>query len=170
SEADTMVRLETGDGRTIRVKFNLLERSAVIQEMCRVSQPEEDEAGVVGGEDFTLPLHGITSDVLLKVLLWAEFHKDHEEPAWVQKIAPPPEEVELQTHDWDKEFLRDEIDRIYELLEGADYLDIPWLFKLCAQKIALHSKRPKGYLRFRRYLQKIPSLIEFQNLAAAQSL
>lgn len=162
------MRLETSDGRIIRVDFGLLERSAVIREMCRVSQPESDDSGKDYGndEDYILPLHGIRSNVLLKVLLWAEFHKDHEEPAWVQKISPAPEEVELQTHDWDKEFLRDEIGSIYDLLEGADYLDIRWLFKLCAQKIALHSKRPMGYLRFRRYLQKMPSLVEFQGLAA----
>ncbi|KAH8272704.1 hypothetical protein KR026_005211, partial [Drosophila bipectinata] len=163
-----MVRLETSDGRIIRVDFGLLDRSVVIRDMCRVSQPETDDSGKIldNDDDSLLPLHGISSNVLLKVLLWAEFHKNDEEPAWVQKVSPSAEEIELQTHDWDKEFLRDDIGSIYDLLEGADYLDIRWLFKLCAQKIALHSKRPKGYLRFKRYLQKMPSLMEFQELAA----
>ncbi|KAH8279217.1 hypothetical protein KR026_004081, partial [Drosophila bipectinata] len=135
-----MVLLETSDGRIIRVDFGLLERSAVIGDMCRVSQPDSGKE-YAKDDDFILPLHGIRSNVLLKVMLWAEFHKDDEEPAWVQKVAPTPEEVELQTSDWDKEFLRDKIDNIYDLLEAADYLDIRWLFKLCAQKLALHSKR-----------------------------
>ncbi|KAH8336103.1 hypothetical protein KR074_002850 [Drosophila pseudoananassae] len=135
--------------------------------MCLVSQPESDNSGKKydNDDEFVLPLHGITSTVLLKILLWAEFHKNDEEPDWVEKVSPDPEEVELQTHDWDKEFLRDEIGSVYDLLEGADYLDIRWLFKLCAQKIALHSKRPMGYLKFRDYLEKMPSLVEFQELA-----
>ncbi|XP_033152310.1 E3 ubiquitin ligase complex SCF subunit sconC [Drosophila mauritiana] len=152
-----MVRFETRDGRTIRVNLALLEKSLVIREMCRVGQVPEDE-------DFVLPLHGILSNVLLKILLWAEYHEKHEEPAWVASKDPlPAAEIELQISDWDKEFLRVEIDSICEIMEGSNYLDIPWLYKLCAQKLVFLSRRePESQLS--GYLEKIPPLGEFQAL------
>ncbi|EDV56861.2 S-phase kinase-associated protein 1 [Drosophila erecta] len=156
-----MVRFETRDGRTIRVNLALLDRSLVIREMCRVGQVPEDE-------DFILPLHGIHSDVLLKILLWAEYHEEHDEPAWVAKNDPlPAEEIELQTSDWDKEFLRVQIDSICDIMEGCNYLDIAWLYKLCAQKLVFHSRR-ESVSQFRKYLEKIPSLNEFQGLFMEQ--
>ncbi|XP_017003032.2 S-phase kinase-associated protein 1 [Drosophila takahashii] len=156
-----MVRLETRDGRIIRVNLALLERSLVISEMCRFGQDSE-------GEDFILPLHGIHSGVLLKILLWAEYHKGHEEPAWVAKDGPlPAEEIELQTSDWDKEFLRVEIKNVYDLMEGSNYLDIRWLYKLCAQKLVFHSNR-EPVAQFSKCSKKIPSSIECQTVFTEQ--
>lgn len=148
-----MVRFETRDGRTISVNLALLEKSLVIREMCRVGQVPEDE-------DFVLPLHGIHSNVLLKILLWAEYHEKHEEPAWVDSKDPlPAEEIELQISDWDKEFLRVEIDSICKIMEGCNYLDIPWLYKLCAQKLVfLSSREPET--QFSGYVEKIPRFQE----------
>ncbi|XP_032570326.1 E3 ubiquitin ligase complex SCF subunit sconC [Drosophila sechellia] len=148
-----MVRFETRDGRTIRVNLALLEKSLVIREMCRVGQVPEDE-------DFVLPLHGILSNVLLKILLWAEYHEKHDEPAWVANKDPlPAAEIELQISDWDKEFLRVEIDSICEIMEGSNYLDIPWLYKLCAQKLVFLSRR-ESESQLSGYLEKIPPLGE----------
>ncbi|XP_016973931.1 S-phase kinase-associated protein 1 [Drosophila rhopaloa] len=156
-----MVRLETKDGRIIKVDLALLECSLVIQEMLRVGQDSEDE-------NFVLPLHGIRSEVLLKILLWAEFHKGPEEPAWVAKIDPvPATDLEIQISDWDKEFLRVEIDIICDLMEGSNYLDIRWLYKLCAQKLVFHSRRDP-VSQFSKSLEVIPSLAEFQALFTEQ--
>ncbi|XP_017045288.1 E3 ubiquitin ligase complex SCF subunit sconC [Drosophila ficusphila] len=156
-----MVLLETSDGRRIRVDLTLLNRSLVIREMCRVSEDSADG-------DFVLPLHGIRSKVLLKILLWAEFHKGHEEPAWVANSDPiMSSEMEVRTSDWDKEFLRVEMDTLCELMEGCNYLEIPWLFKLCAQKLVGQSRQlPES--QFSKYLDKIPSLAEIQGLFTEQ--
>ncbi|KAH8280757.1 hypothetical protein KR054_010247, partial [Drosophila jambulina] len=144
-----MVHMQTGDGKLVRAPFGLLDRSKVIQEMCRRVTPssvsdrdkdnDKDKVMVEG----LLPLHGIgCTEVLLKVLLWAEFHLGDEEPAWVAKMEPVSAyEMELQVDDWDKEFLREKIEFVCALMEAADYLDIPWLFKLAAYKIALHCNR-----------------------------
>lgn len=155
-----MVRLETGDGKAIRAPLGLLERSRVIQRVCRLIHSAAGDGQ--GKEDF-LPLHGIrSSEVLLKVLLWTEFHKGHEEPAWVAKMTPvSAEEMELQVDDWDKEFLREKIGLVCALMEAADYLDIRWLYKLCAHKIAFHSRQAKD-AGLEEYQQKIHSLTMFE--------
>jgi len=44
--------LETRDGRTIRASLDLLGRSLVMGEMCRVGEDSKDE-------DFVIPVHGI---------------------------------------------------------------------------------------------------------------
>ncbi|KAI8039887.1 S-phase kinase-associated protein 1 [Drosophila gunungcola] len=156
-----MVRLETRDGRIIKVDMALLGRSLVIQEMCRLGQDAEDE-------DVVVPLHGIRSDVLLKILLWAQFHQGHEEPAWVAKNVPVSAvDIELQTSDWDKEFLRVEIEIICDLMEGSNYLDIRWLYKLCAMKLVFHSRRDP-VSQISKFLDEIPSLAEFQSLFTEQ--
>ncbi|KAH8303255.1 hypothetical protein KR059_004754, partial [Drosophila kikkawai] len=136
-----MVRMQAADGRTIRAPFGLLDRSKVIQEMCRHTRPSSagDNHQDKDMVECLLPLHGIRStEVLLKLLLWAEYHKGDEEPAWVAKMEPVTAyEMELFVHDWDKEFMREKIEFVFALMEAADYLDIPWLYKLAAYKIAL---------------------------------
>jgi len=47
-----MMLLETRDGRTIRASLDLLGRSLVMGEMCRVGEDSKDE-------DFVIPVHGI---------------------------------------------------------------------------------------------------------------
>ncbi|XP_017070319.1 S-phase kinase-associated protein 1 [Drosophila eugracilis] len=158
-----MVRLETRDGKVIRVNLALLERSIVIQAMCIFGTDSEDD-------DYVLPLQGINSDALLKILLWSQYHQGHQEPAWVSKDeALPAEEIEIQTSDWDKEFLRLEIDLVVDIMEGCNYLDISWLYKLCAHKLVFHSRR-EPVTQFEKYLDKIPSLTELQALFTEQPL
>ncbi|XP_016953417.1 S-phase kinase-associated protein 1 [Drosophila biarmipes] len=158
-----MVLLETRDGRIIRASLDLLERSLVMGEMCRVGEHSEDE-------DFLIPVHGIHSGVLLKILLWTQYHKGHKEPAWVSKNEPlSAEDIDIQTSDWDKEFLRVDIEHVLELMEGSNYLDIPWLYKLCAQKLAFYSQR-NTVSQDSKYSKMIPLWQEFQALSNEQTV
>ncbi|KAH8256718.1 hypothetical protein KR038_011456, partial [Drosophila bunnanda] len=159
-----MVRMQAGDGKTVRAPLGLLDRSKVIQGMCRrrirpasasdkdsdmdQNQKQDSDKDIYNDIDndeveCLLPLHGIKNvEVLLKVLLWSEFHLGDEEPAWVTKVEPVSAyEMELQVDDWDKEFLREKIEFVCTLMEAADYLDMPWLYKLAAYKIALYCHR-----------------------------
>ncbi|KAH8238469.1 hypothetical protein KR032_007312, partial [Drosophila birchii] len=139
-----MVLMQAGDGKSVQAPFGLLDRSKVLREMCHRIRPSsvngiDMDMGNDNEVESLLPLHGIRSiEVLLKVLLWAEFHKEDEVPAWVTKEEPVSAyEMELQVHDWDKEFLREKIEFVCALMDAADYLDIPWLYKLAAYKISL---------------------------------
>ncbi|XP_002132573.2 S-phase kinase-associated protein 1-like [Drosophila pseudoobscura] len=149
-----MMSFETKDGKIIHAELELMNRSNVIRAMCRAC-PEES------AEDAIIPLHGIRSEVLLKILIWAEFHKDDKEPQWVNKPNPVPVlEIEVQTGDWDKEFLREDLNNICELLEGANYLEINWLMKLCIQKIFFNRGRLTSY-QWNTYLKNVQALVEF---------
>jgi len=158
-----MVLLETRDGRIIRARMDLLERSLVMGEMSRVGKDSKDE-------DFVIPVHGIHSSVLLKILLWTQYHKGHNEPAWVSKNEPlSAENIDIQTSDWDKEFLRVDIEHVWDLMEGSNYLDIPWLYKLCAQKLAFYSQRIT-VCEDSKYSKMIPLWKEFMALTTEQHL
>ncbi|KAH8391586.1 E3 ubiquitin ligase complex SCF subunit sconC [Drosophila serrata] len=173
---DEMVRMQAGDGKSVRAPFGLLDRSKVIQGMGRRIRPSfastkdnDKDNGKNPGKDNddeeVMPLHGIKSlEVLLKVLLWAEFHVKDDEPAWVAKVEPVTAyEMELQVDDWDKEFLREKIEFVCALMEAADYLDIPWLYKLAAYKIALHCRRIKHAVNgLKQCQEKIHSMAMFE--------
>ncbi|XP_030564562.1 E3 ubiquitin ligase complex SCF subunit scon-3 [Drosophila novamexicana] len=133
------VRLETRDGFLIRIDFGVLQRSKVIQHMCQYSTAEN------AYKELILPVHGINHDVLLKILLWMEYHKGDEEPAWVQS-KDEPADIERHIDDWDKEFLREKLATVRAIMKGADYLDIPWLVKLCARKLRIRGSA-ELYLR-----------------------
>ncbi|XP_017136241.1 S-phase kinase-associated protein 1-like [Drosophila miranda] len=149
-----MISFETKDGKTIRAELEMMKRSSVIRAMCSAC-PEE------GAEDVVIPLRGIRSCVLLKILLWAQFHKDDEEPAWVNKPYPIPVlEVEVQTSDWDKEFLRWDLNHVCAMLEGANYLEINWLMKLCIQKLFFNRSRLTAF-QWNTYLKNIQPFVKF---------
>ncbi|XP_034478627.1 S-phase kinase-associated protein 1 [Drosophila innubila] len=131
------VRLESRDGYLITIDFKVLQRSKVVQQMCSYSYAEN--------KDTILPMHGINHDILLKILLWLEYHKDDEEPAWVQSKEEPTD-IERQIDDWDKEFLREKLSTVRVIMKGADYLDINWLLKLCARKLRIRGSA-ELYLR-----------------------
>ncbi|XP_062139107.1 S-phase kinase-associated protein 1 [Drosophila sulfurigaster albostrigata] len=123
------IRLETRDRRVIAIDLKVLQRSMVIQNMLKYCDLDE-------GNELKLAMHGINSEELLKILLWLEFHKDDEEPQWVQSKIEP-EDVEYQIDDWDKEFLREKLPVVRSIMQGADYLEIRWLLKLCARKLRI---------------------------------
>ncbi|XP_017870694.1 PREDICTED: S-phase kinase-associated protein 1 [Drosophila arizonae] len=129
------VPLETRDGFLIRIDFALLRRSKVMQEMCQHSAGDGPQQELMVALDH---------DILLKILLWMEFHKDDEEPEWV-KMKEEPADLERHICDWDKEFLRDKLSTVRAIMRGADYLDIPWLVKLCARKLRLRGP-PELYM------------------------
>lgn len=131
------VKLESRDGYLITIDLNVLQRSKVIQDMCLYSSCEN--------KDPILPMHGINHDILLKILLWLEYHKVDEEPAWVQNKEEPGD-METQIDNWDKEFLREKLPTIRDIMKGADYLDITWLLKLCARKLRIRGSA-ELYLR-----------------------
>ncbi|KAL7744074.1 hypothetical protein ACLKA6_001295 [Drosophila palustris] len=122
------VKLETRDRYLISIDLKVLQRSKVVQQMCSYSSADS--------KDTILPMHGIDHDILLKILLWLEFHKDDKEPAWVQS-KEEPDDIERQIDDWDKEFLREKLSTVRVIMKGADYLDINWLLKLCARKLRI---------------------------------
>lgn len=126
-EVMNRVCLETRDGFVIRIEFEFLRRSKVMQDMC------QNSAGDGPPQDLIV---AIDHNILLKILLWMEFHKDDEEPDWVQ-MKEEPADIERRINDWDKEFLRDKLSIVKAIMNGADYLDIPWLVKLCARKLRL---------------------------------
>ncbi|XP_023176674.1 SKP1-like protein 11 [Drosophila hydei] len=133
------VRLETRDGFLIRIDFEVLRRSKVVQDMCQNSSADGTH------QELILPLHGIDHEVLLKILLWMEYHMADEEPIWVQNKTEPVD-IERHIDDWDKEFLREKLATVRAIMKGADYLNLPWLVKLCARKLRIRGSA-ELYLR-----------------------
>ncbi|KAH8284297.1 hypothetical protein KR044_010052 [Drosophila immigrans] len=123
-----IVRIETRDRRLICIDLNVLQRSKVIRSMCQYCTADS--------RDSKIPMHGINHQELLKILLWLEYHIDDPEPQWVQ-LKEEPADLEYQIDDWDKEFLREKLPIVRLIMQGADYLDIPWLVKLCARKFRI---------------------------------
>lgn len=90
-----------------------------------------------------IPVIKITDDTLKKVVDYCEYHVNH---IWwdIQKPIPKGYRFSDIATDWDCNFLVNESrDGLFDLLNAADFLNIPSLLNLVCAKIALEV-RGKG--------------------------
>ena len=87
-------------------------------------------AGLFKGEEEKVPVQ-VKGAVLKKVLEWCAYHTDN---GYMERIGKPLKRFEVSP--WDAEFVNNNIEMLFELIEAANYLDIKSLLDLTCAKVA----------------------------------
>ena len=82
------------------------------------------------GEEEKVPVQ-VKGAVLKKVLEWCTYHTDN---GYMERIGKPLKSFEVSP--WDAEFVNNNIEMLFELIEAANYLDIKSLLDLTCAKVA----------------------------------
>ena len=114
------VTIITSDFQRIDADNSLLEQSIVIKDIV------ED---IGDGEDIPLPM--VSSKTLTKILEYCSFHN-----------VP---HLECEIEDFNKEFVKIDVDFIFELIQGANFLNIKSLLDVLCLAVAdmIKGKTPK---------------------------
>ncbi|KAK1324425.1 SKP1-like protein 1A [Acorus calamus] len=79
-----------------------------------------------GCADNPVPLHNVSDKTLKKVVQYIQKHA----------LAAPPAAAEEDLREWDRDFIDVSTDDLYDILMAANYMEIPGLLDLVAQKTA----------------------------------
>ena len=124
----TTVTLSSSDSAFFEVPYEIAAMSGIIKDI--INDSEEGE---------TIPIHGVTGDVLGKII---EFCKHHAETPMMEiKIPLETSDTSKIMSEWDAEYASDvDINLLLEMLRAADFLDIKPLVNLLCVKAALKIK------------------------------
>ena len=118
------MQLITSDGVVFEIDGKIAALSGLLVDF--VNEDEDDD------KDEPIPLAEVTSDVMKKVIEWAEHHKE-DDPRQDEK------EEERRTDDissWDKNFLKVDQGMLFSLILAANYLKIDGLLDLGCKTVA----------------------------------
>ncbi|KAE9549025.1 hypothetical protein FO519_007769 [Halicephalobus sp. NKZ332] len=120
---DSEYVLVSNDGQEISISEKVMKMSEVLKELCKHCS------------DKKVPLPDIEGTVLQKVV---EFCKKYEnEPEYVPPKAGDPDN-KIPSHDsWEMQFLFVDHDFLRQIINAANYLDIPRLIDACCYRLAL---------------------------------
>lgn len=116
------IKISTGDGEIFEVDKTAMKLMGTVQTMYEDlygAGIRPDEAS----EPIPLPL--VKSDIMKKIIIWVEHHKNLPEQTPV-----PPEYANYLMHDisdWEEEFFRMDQGDMFDVILAANYLNIKWL-------------------------------------------
>ncbi|XP_033245012.1 S-phase kinase-associated protein 1-like isoform X1 [Drosophila miranda] len=122
------IKLQSAEMEIFETDIEIAKCSGTIKAMLENCVSEKDEDAVV-------PLQNVSSTILRKVLMWAEYHKD--DPQSPDKDEK--REKVKRTDDiipWDAEFLKVDLGILFELILAANYLDIKGLLEVSCTPVA----------------------------------
>lgn len=122
---DDKVKLLSNDGVEVEIEYKFIKNAETIKNLV------ED-----AGTDTAIPLPEVTSVTLRKIVEYLVYHTDHPDPA-----APIGEQVVTEpvinpNAGWDSEFVKVDQPLLFELILGANYLDIKGLLDLTCKTVA----------------------------------
>lgn len=119
TEVIKMIKISSSDDQVFEVEEKVIVQSSLIKNMLNDLEVS----------DTVIPLQNVTSEILKKVIKYAEHHKDDE----------PVEEAENDStinDEWDKEFMDLDQSVIFDIILAANYLDMKELLNLGCKTIA----------------------------------
>ncbi|KAJ4888752.1 SKP1-like 18 [Raphanus sativus] len=123
--SSSKIVLTSSDGDSFEIDEAVARKSETIAEML--------EAGCAG----EIPLHNVTGEILDKVI---DYCKTHVEEAGPFGEEEEEEEEKKAKKKWDAEFMKVDLETMFELILAANYLNIPGLLDLTSQAVADHIK------------------------------
>lgn len=124
------VTLSSQDGQTIEVKKEIAEMSVLIKEMTE-EQDDEDEND---DESLFIPLPNVKYSILEKIVEFCTYH-DTNEFKRIPKPLPSTNMSEI-VGEWDANYIDIDNEMLFELILGANYMDIKPLIELGCAKVA----------------------------------
>nr|XP_044250146.1 S-phase kinase-associated protein 1-like [Drosophila takahashii] len=121
-----IIKLQSSDEEIFETDIQIAKCSGTIKIMLEDCGMENDENAIV-------PLPNVNSEILRKVLTWAQYHKDDPQPI-------ENDDSKYNCSDdiiaWDLEFLKVDQSTLFELILAANYLDIKGLLELTCKSVA----------------------------------
>lgn len=135
--AEKLVEITSESGETIQTTLKAASLSVFIKGMI-----ENTGQDVESSEPIQIPIVTISSAVLKKIVEWMNQWQDTEQPT-KEVLTARTEKYDEEIDAWNESFLRPmTLLELCHLVNGANFLDIPYLFWLTCREIA--SKGIKG--------------------------
>lgn len=109
----------------------VFETDAAVALMCGFIKVMIQDCNMDEGDDVLVPLPGVDSIILRKVLQWATFHKDDPVP-----LEDDDSERDTDISSWDVDFLRVDQDTLKKLVLAAHYLECKGLLNVASKTVA----------------------------------
>ena len=122
-DADKKIILVSSDGEKVEISSKAVQKSILVKGIIE-DYPDESE----------VPLNNVKSNILKKIKEYLE-HYENEEPKPIDRPLTSQNFKEC-VEDWDFKFIDVELDLIFELILGANYMDIKPLLELASAKVA----------------------------------
>ena len=122
-DADKKITLVSSDGEKVEISSKAVQRSVLVKGIIE-DYPDDAE----------VPLNNVKSNILKKIKEYLE-HYENTEPKEIERPLPSQNFKEC-VDEWDNTYIDVELDLIFELILGANYMDIKPLLELASAKVA----------------------------------
>ena len=122
-EIEKKITLVSSDGEKIEISSKAIQRSILVKGILE-DYPDDAE----------VPLNNVKSNILKKIKEYLE-HYENSEPKEIDRPLPSQNFKEC-VEDWEYNFINIDLELIFELILGANYMDIKNLLELASAKIA----------------------------------
>ena len=122
-DADKKITLVSSDGEKVEISSKAVQRSVLVKGIIE-DYPDDAE----------VPLNNVKSNILKKIKEYLE-HYENEEPKEIERPLPSQNFKEC-VEEWDFNYINVDLELIFELILGANYMDIKPLLELASAKVA----------------------------------
>ena len=120
---DKQITLVSSDGEKVEISSKAVQKSVLVKGILE-DYPDDAE----------VPLNNVKSNILKKIKEYLE-HYENEEPKEIDRPLPSNNFKECVS-EWDFNYIEIDLDQIFELILGANYMDIKPLLELASAKVA----------------------------------
>ncbi len=134
-----IIKLQSSNGDVFPVDMEIAKKSNTLRTMLNDLGIEDSS------EEEIVPLPNVTTDILRKVIEWCTFHKDDPEPN--EDSDEFWEKVTNEITGWDADFVKIDLETLFELTLAANYLDVKGLLDVLCKAVAnliIAAKTPEG--------------------------
>ena len=122
-EVERKITLVSSDGEKVEISSKAVQRSVLVKGILE-DYPDDAE----------VPLNNVKSNILKKIKEYLE-HYENSEPKEIDRPLPSQNFKEC-VEDWDFNYINIDLELIFELILGANYMDIKNLLELASTKVA----------------------------------
>ena len=138
-DVEKKITLLSSDGQKCEISSKAVQKSVILKGLIE-DYPDHVE----------FPVNNVKGNILKKIIDYLEYYKD-KEPKQIEKPLPSTKFEEC-VDPWDFEYTNLELELLFELILGANYLDIKPLLELTTAKVAylIQGKSTEGMREFFR--------------------
>ena len=122
-DVDKKITLVSSDGEKVEISSKAVQKSVLVKGILE-DYPDDAE----------VPLNNVKSNILKKIKEYLE-HYENEEPKEIERPLASQNYQECVS-EWDFNYIEIDLDQIFELILGANYMDIKPLLELASAKVA----------------------------------
>jgi S-phase kinase-associated protein 1 len=125
ADDNDMIKLVSKDGSEVEIEYKYIKKAETIKNLV-------EDAGTVD----SIPLPEVTGITLRKIVEYLIYHANHPDaPAPIGEQVVTEQVINPNTG-WDSEFIKVDQALLFELILGANYLDIKGLLDLTCKTVA----------------------------------